>query len=130
MPNFKYLGSQSSKNKHRFVSQKTFVFRYTGDKKNYADIIKELGSLFTSQSFDPFELVSNEGRYAIHILAKHKNIRIPINIAQYPRSLTNELYYVGVSYSCLGSKFEHERSNLEKVLENACKSLAGKSGEV
>ncbi|MEM4266789.1 MAG: hypothetical protein QW404_01910 [Candidatus Nanoarchaeia archaeon] len=130
MPDFKYLGPQSSKNKRRFISQKAFIFCYTGGKKNHPDIVKELGSIFASQSFHPFELVVNEGSYAIHILARHKNIRIPVNIAKYPRSITNELYYIGVNYSCLGSKFEYERSKLERVLENACRSLAGKSVEV
>jgi len=126
MPDFKYLGCESNKNKRHFISQRAFLFRYVGENRNRSEIVKELGSLFASQSFAPFELVFNEDRYAIHVLARHKNIRIPVSIANYHRAITKDLYYIGISYGNLGSKFEYERSKLENILEGACKSLAGK----
>ncbi len=127
MPDFKYSGCASSKNKRHFVSQKTFLFTYVGDKKERHEIVKELGSLFASQSFDPFELVSSEGGYVIHVLARHKNIRIPLHIVYYTRAVHTNLYYIGVCYGRLGSKFENERSKLEEILEKACKSVAEKA---
>jgi len=128
MSDFNYLSHLSSKNKRHFVSQKVFVFHYVGKNNNYTDtdIVKELGSLFSAQSFDPFEIVSNGGRYAIHVLAKHKNIRVPVSIWQHPHIATKDWYCIGVSYGNLGSKFEHERLKLEDILEKACMGVAGK----
>ncbi|MFH1332184.1 MAG: hypothetical protein ABIH63_02765 [archaeon] len=126
MPEFKYLGYEPNKNKRHFISQRAFLFRYVGENRVQGEIIKELGSLFASQSFTPFELVSFEDRYALHVLARHKNIRIPIHIANYHRAITKDLYYISVSYGNLGSKFEDERSKLEDILEKACKSVSGK----
>lgn len=130
MPDFKYSGYKSFKNRRRFISERAFLFSYVGNKKERTEIINELGSLFTSQSFAPFELASGEGRYAVHVYARHKNIRIPVSIAHLSRSVFTNVYYIGVSYGNLGSKFENERSRLEQVLERACKSLAGKPQEV
>jgi hypothetical protein len=130
MPDFKYSGYKSFKNRRHFVSERAFLFSYIGNKKERTEIISELGSLFTSQSFAPFELASGEGRHAIHVYAKRKNIRIPISIAHLNRSVFTNVYYIGVSYGSLGSKFQYERSKLEHVLERACRSLAGKPEEV
>lgn len=128
MSDFKYIGCQSINNKRHFVSQHAFVFKYSGSNASSPDDIRnELGSLFSSQSFAPFQLSSKDYRYSIYIFTKCKNIVIPVAISEHPQSPNkNELWYIGVDVGCLGSKFESERLNLEKVLEEACKGVAGK----